>query len=114
VLACIIVVFGGAYSLARSLQPCLWCGYHQCTGGNEACGILTESSIVKTTRSGSRETISETHLRVGKGLEAIHRVTRSGALPFRGDSTRTRGKRELHDTSVKILVIDRSLHLYLN
>jgi len=49
----------------------------------------------------------------GKGPGAMHGVTRPGALPLRGASTRTKGKHELFDTSVKILTSsNRSLHLY--
>ena len=49
----------------------------------------------------------------GKGPGAMYGVTRPGALPLRGASTRTKGKHELFDTSVKILTSsNRSLHLY--
>lgn len=63
-----------------------------CTKENETFDGLVEKSVVKTTRSGSIEAISETHL---CDSEAIHRVTESLVLlraSLQGASTRARKK----------------------
>jgi hypothetical protein len=64
--ACTIFVLRGACILARSHQPCLWYGYHWCTRENETHNVLARSLIVKTAGTDLGETISETHLNVGK------------------------------------------------
>jgi hypothetical protein len=66
-------------------------------GGNKVHDVLARSLIVKTVGSGPGEACRRAHgdpLACGGRLKAIHRVTRLGAWPLRGDPTRTREKLE--------------------
>ena len=90
-----------------------------CIRGNKAYDVSAESLIVKTAGSGPGEACQKAYRRptcVWGRPEAIHGVTRPGAWPLRGipceGFQRGLGEaRVLLDTSIKIPVIDGSLHI---
>jgi hypothetical protein len=52
-----------------------------CTGGNEARGVLTRSSIVETTGSVQEEPEEEHHLRVEKACGSLRSYSTEGLGP---------------------------------
>jgi hypothetical protein len=101
VLARIMLVLGGACSLERPHQPCLWCGRHRVPKGTRPVTFwqkLDSEDGGEWFGRGLAEGTPETHLRVGKA-RGYPRSYLTGSLALARDSlqgapTRTRGKLE--------------------
>ena len=104
-----LLYIGGAYSLARSHQPWLWCGHHRVLEGTRAVAFgrkLDSEDGGEHLGEACRKARRRPTCAWGRP-EAIHGVTRPGAWPLRGIPCEglQRGLGEacvLLDTSVKI------------